>query len=269
MQISNAIAYRNRFQRSLGLTATLARGLLGSPTRLPEYARVAAGAILDQQFRDGSPIPLLEDDVVQAIMSHGTTIPPLTSKIPGNQSVPGLVFLVTLAKANQTRCAFEIGTFNGLTAFALAKNLPDATVHTLDIPAEAQTELELERTDYANRIHFERLAYAGSPEESRIVQHWSDSASFGYEPWYGHCDLVYIDGSHSFAYVKSDSENAFKLLSPHGIVVWDDYWWRVAGVREYLNSLKDVELRRLPGTRLVVHIPEGSRNRILSRTSFP
>lgn len=60
-------------------------------------------------------------------------------------------------------------------------------------------------------------------------------------------DLVDIDASHSYDYVRSDSEAAPAMLAEEGTVIWDDY--------TYLKDLAagGVPVHHILGTRLCVH----------------
>jgi hypothetical protein len=60
-------------------------------------------------------------------------------------------------------------------------------------------------------------------EQSRITQLYGDSDTFDYSPYCNCMDLIFVDASHSYSYMKSDSENAFKIPSRNGTIVWDDY----------------------------------------------
>jgi glycosyltransferase involved in cell wall biosynthesis/predicted O-methyltransferase YrrM/Tfp pilus assembly protein PilF len=41
-------------------------------------------------------------------------------------------------------------------------------------------------------------------------------------------DLIYVDGDHSAAGVRADSLEAYRLLKPGGLLLWDDYYWASA-----------------------------------------
>lgn len=51
----------------------------------------------------------------------------------------------------------------------------------------------------------------------------SDEARLDAKAW----DFVYIDGSHTSRNVLFDSIRAWIALKPGGIMVWDDYQWRI------------------------------------------
>jgi predicted O-methyltransferase YrrM len=148
---------------------------------------------------------------------------------------------------------FEIGTYNGATAWCLARNLPSAEVHTLDLPLEQDPALAYGVSDASNRIRFEQRAYEALPlGDGRVVEHWGDSATFDFGPWRGSVDLVYVDGAHSHDYARADTQTAFELVRDSGAIVWDDYWRRIPGVAAALHGLSE-PLFRVSGTRLVVY----------------
>lgn len=93
----------------------------------------------------------------------------------------------------------------------------------------------------------------------RVVQHWGDSATFDFAQWNHQCDLVYIDGAHSHEYVVADTLTALNIIAPGGAIVWDDYWPRAGDVAQVLDKWSDLQLFRVPGTRLVVHFSEPSQ----------
>jgi hypothetical protein len=218
---------------------------------------------LNHRFDRKSPLPALPPASLGTIYNHEVVFPPRRLLMqPGTQTIDGLFFLVSLARALGVQSVFEIGTFTGLTAWTLARNLPDAVVSTLDIPSGNRPKWPLKEDDL-HRASEDQLIYQDLPEATRIEQHWGDSADFDFAPWYGAIDLAYVDGAHSEDYVASDTDNALKILSPNGAVVWDDYWRLSPGVVNVLHGRPDLDLYRVPGTRLVAHFSKRARTRIL------
>ena len=229
----------------------------------PPLARAAGAAVLDYRFNRRSPLPML-DEGAQDLLRSGEelVLPPSLWTAPGNQSYTGLAFLVEIGRFVGARRVFEIGTYNGATAWCLARNLESAEVHTLDLPLENEPALEFGVSDAGNRIAFERPAYEVLPlPTGRVVQHWGDSATFDFTAWRGSMDLVYVDGAHSHQYVRADSTTALDLVRDSGAVVWDDYWRRIEGVRAILDELR-IPLFRVPGTRLVAHFAPAALERL-------
>ena len=229
----------------------------------PPAARAAGAALLDYRFDRRSPLPALDGPARDFLRSgEELVLPPSRWSAPGNQSYGGLVFLVELGRFLGARRVFEIGTYNGATAWCLARNLQAAEVHTLDLPIENEPALELGVSDASNRLPFERRAYeALALSTGRVVQHWGDSATFDFTPWRKSIDLVYVDGAHSREYVRADSATALDLVCDMGAVVWDDYWRRIEGVKAILDELA-LPLLRVPGTRLVVHFAPEALQRL-------
>jgi predicted O-methyltransferase YrrM len=137
---------------------------------------------------------------------------------------------------------FEFGTFTGKTTLLLANAAPLAQVHTIDLPPSGDGE------DVVGS------AFIGELAADRIIQHRADSRVFDYSALEGAVDLVFIDASHEFDDVVSDSEHALRLLKPDGLVVWDDYHPRHPGVYRALNQLSDhLVLTQIARTRLVIY----------------
>jgi predicted O-methyltransferase YrrM len=168
------------------------------------------------------------------------------------------LILGALAKLLQCETIFEFGTYRGDTAWLLAHNLPTARVLTLDLPGpEAVHRAKFELTDGGEYFtSWDRGSrFRKTPEGGRITQLFGDTATFNFLPYSGSVDLAYIDASHSYSYVKSDTEAAFGLLSDLGTIVWDDYTY-YPGIYQYLNELApllDRPIFHLLGTRLAIY----------------
>lgn len=240
-----------------------------SPRGFAHWLRRTGGAALDLYFDETSPIPMLPPHLTAKLGVHEVTLPPACLLGPGNQEPIGMIHLVCLAKALTATSVLEIGTYNGVTALTLANNLPNATVHTLDLPPGEMPHLPVHTTDPLNFSTFGERAYKNQPAEHRVIQHLGDSATFDFAPLRGTCQLVYIDGAHSYEYVMNDSRVASHVLGDSGAIVWDDYRWRVPGVPRYLNSLKQRNLYRLPNSRLVVWFSSAAFIKLDSASAQP
>lgn len=238
-------------KRGLQVLGYMVRSALTEPGRLVTLCRRFAAMLLDQEFDRTSPIPAAPNALVVGLGSHDIVLPPANLFQPGNQDTGGLLRLVSIAKAIDAKTVFEIGTYNGLTALTLAMNLPTATIHTLDLPRGQAPALPLFAHDHLNLNRFDGRVFDGRPEAERIVQHLGDSAEFDFVSLSRKCDLVYIDGAHSYEYVANDTTRAFEIVSGNGVVVWDDYWRRVPDVMRFLRTHRRDNMYRLPGSRLV------------------
>lgn len=181
--------------------------------------------------------------------------------VDGNVPLLQLLVMARLVRTERPSGIFEIGTFDGRTTLNLAANAePSTRVITLDLPAADvdETALAIEEGD---RAYVEKPVsgsrFLGTDFEARITQVFGDSATFDYSPYKGKIDFVFVDGAHSYEYVKNDTDRALELLGDSGgWILWDDYgvWDGVTtALNEYYRSggvfggLKHVE-----GTPLAV-----------------
>ena len=220
------------------------------------------------------PVPVVALEDFDARFAAGPLGPSRETEIAfvGAYRVPGGVsdletwVLGSLAKDADT--IFEFGTATGKTTYLLARNAPAAArVITLTLKpgqigeyrGEAGDDPAAERAA-AEESRFETFYYSGTEVEPKITQLFGDSKAFDAGPYAGTCDLVFVDGSHAYSYVKSDSAKALEMVRPGGLVLWHDYRGprRTKGVYRALNELKDeLGLRRLKGTALVAYRKPG------------
>lgn len=175
----------------------------------------------------------------------------------GNVTLLELLVLSRLVRERQPQSLFEIGTFDGRTTLALAMNADkDAIVYTLDLPQNASTDLGIER---AERAFVDKprsgARFLQTNTATKIRQLYGDSATFDFAQYAA--DFVFVDGSHAYEYVLSDSERALALLhSRSGTIVWHDYGEWV-GVTRALDKLaatdaRFADLRTIEGTTLAI-----------------
>ena len=103
---------------------------------------------------------------------------------------------------------------------------------------------------------FTRFRYSGTDVEHKVVQLYGDSKAFDEGPFVGRCDVVFVDGSHAYSYVQSDSAKALRMTRPGGVILWHDYGGphHAADVHRALNELARTEpLVHIAGTTLVAY----------------
>lgn len=219
----------------------------------------------------GYPIPTVQLDESDDRFRHGPLGHSLDAEvrfIGGGRGVAGGMsdaeawILAVLSK--RARRMFEFGTASGKTTYLWARNSPaDAHVVTLTLGAGQHTAYENERGDYAGAVRkalhescFEKFVYTETDVAPKVHQLFGDSKAFDETPHLQAFDLIFIDGSHAYSYVKSDTEKAFRMLAPGGTILWHDYkgrWGYGRDVYRYLNELRAThDLRRLAGTSLVI-----------------
>lgn len=180
-----------------------------------------------------------------------------TISVEGAVAQPERLVVCALAKLLECERLFEFGTFRGETTWLLAHNLSGARVFTLDLAsADLASRAQLELTDPEYFVDWERgTRFRGTPEAARITQLVGDSAALDVRPYRGNIDLVYVDASHSYSYVRADTETALAMLTRFGTIVWDDYTF-YSGIYAYLNELApklDAPIYHILGTRLAVY----------------
>lgn len=172
-----------------------------------------------------------------------------------------LLTLAAICRYTRPQRIYEMGTYTGATILGMAMNAPyDAEVFTLDLDAAERAALRTS-VDGADASAFVVGAhYRDTPFASRVHQLFGNTVTFDHSPYYGSMDLVLIDANHTYLFVKRDTENAFRLIRPGGIIVWDDYVWEAkhrecAGVTQCLNELAASRpVFQIRGTRLAIYL---------------
>ena len=173
--------------------------------------------------------------------------PSLTAPfLNGNPHEYEVNWLCRVAQCTGAVNAFEIGTFNGITAMHLGHAVP-GTTWTLDIPEGVTPKYPLSEFD------LQWLALRGEirafvPRPANVEQLWGDSATFDYSDYEGRCGLVFVMGSHTPAYVRNDLKVAARLVSQPGVIVW--HYGNEAEIPAGIDE--EFELTRLGDSRLVI-----------------
>jgi predicted O-methyltransferase YrrM len=172
----------------------------------------------------------------------------------GNVDLYELLAICAIVRHRQPRVVLEIGTFDGNTTLQMAQNSPDdARIYTLDLPPEGLAASTLDPHDrpYIDDEAKTVRRYERSPFAHKVVQCLGDSATFDFGSL-PRPELAFIDGSHSYEYVKNDTEKVLSILAPDGIVLWHDYRPAWPGVIQYLDERShDLALTRIQSTSLV------------------
>jgi hypothetical protein len=199
--------------------------------------------------------PMLESEV--HFMGRGDLC------VPGGTSDSEAWILATLAK--NALNMFELGTCTGKTSYLMARNSkPEAKVFTLTLPPEEIKKYE--QTSHDDKIAtnnalsesaFTNFFYSGTSVEKKIQQLFCDSKNFDENKYLNFFDLIFIDGSHAYSYIKSDTEKCMKMLKKDGIILWHDYSGVNKGSKDvyrYLNELSQkYELFHIKETSFVMY----------------
>ena len=133
--------------------------------------------------------------------------------------------LAALAHLVGAKRIFEFGTYKGVSTTQLALNIAaGGIVFTLDLPEDHPAySLPIPKID-EQQIAAESGKGLLIPHDllDRVTFLRSDSATFDEKPFLGTIDLVFVDGAHSYEYVKNDTEKGWRMLRQGGILAWHD-----------------------------------------------
>jgi predicted O-methyltransferase YrrM len=237
-------------------------GLLRAPRSLVDYS--TESLFLYKAFTTGRGLP--EKNPFQVIEAPNTVditlgnlnnpaLPDTWFHQIGSKAVD-IVNLSLICRLVQPRVVFEIGTLFGYTTQHLALNSPAATVYTLDLPLDEAAAPALDSTFMDRRLVAEhrevrRYCFDDTLEAERIVSLHGDSATFDFAPYSDRVDLFFIDGAHSYEYVRSDTLRALVCCHPGSVIAWHDFGRSgINGVTGWLREFS----RRQP----VYVVPAGS-----------
>ena len=155
--------------------------------------------------------------------------------------------ILTLAIAQQPKGVLEVGTFWGSTTANLARNLPQAKLHTIDLPPDAEDVNVLIAGQPVNDLHLIQSrqvgkAFRGTELEARITQHFGDTATYDYGVIPDAVSFFMIDGSHTYEYAKSDTLVALTLGQGPSTLAWHDCNEYQSGVTRWLVEMIDAGL---------------------------
>ena len=179
--------------------------------------------------------------------------------VDGNSSLYELCVINSLVKKYQPNNILEIGTFDGRSALNMALNINgEGHVYTLDLPKadKANTRFSLlndeqqyiEKDESGSRIN-------NSSSAKKIIQLSGDSASYNFNELPS-TSFIFIDGSHAYDYVMSDSLKCIEKIENGGIIIWHDYgsWIDVTNALNYLYNNNPVfkNMRQIENTSFVL-----------------
>jgi predicted O-methyltransferase YrrM len=221
-------------------------------------------SVRQHAFDARDTLPVIDHPALAAFLGcedpREITLPPIdTISLSGLGFVLPYTLLATIVTAIRPKKIFETGTFRGVGTLTMALNAPDADIYTLDLPEEySDAEVQTLTKGDKEWVRLSRtstgFAFLHHPAATRIHQLRGNSLTFTPPDLLANTDLCFIDGGHSYECIKADTETALKILSPNGVIVWDDYSWFVEGVSQYLTELRNsLPLHRIAGSQLVIY----------------
>lgn len=245
-------------KKTLRFFHLILRSILHKPSNLKHIAGIALWAA--EQISD--PEADIRDfdtvDISSLSRSPARLSIQIFPNVPASISPLESAALATLINKINAKKIFEFGTYKGVSTTQLALNIqPDGHVYTLDLP-ENHPAYSLNITKKEERqIAQEAGKGVLIPDILRdhitFLRH--DSATFDTFPYENMIDITFIDGAHSFDYVKNDSIKAWKMLKCGGIAVWHDCNPNHRDVVRYLRSHPH-KVTLIKGTSLAFSIKE-------------
>jgi hypothetical protein len=252
------------------LLIAAARRILNYRSRLKKRELLYKSQLKVIEGTFDSPIPLVGLNEFHEVfaqtgpgLNRETEVSFIGGWVPGGTNCFESWVLSVLAK--QATSLFEFGTCSGKTTYLWAKNSPaEARIITLTLGKNQHADYQTAKGDNLLAAHyaltesvFDRFIYSGTPVEHKITQLFGDSKRFDETPYLKQCDLIFVDGSHAYSYVKNDTEKALRMLREGGLLLWHDYRFRnveTRGVRRYLDELSEtLPLIRLHETCFVAY----------------
>jgi len=193
----------------------------------------------DSLFRNGLPVRnvrevLPHNDFAEISLFLGTNDFWINDVPSGGSDLVSLCLITRLVRPKRI---FEIGTYRGYTALQFAANAPDAEIFTLDLPQGSNTVLPITVMDETLGPVQKGETLEGRKDTARIHRLLGDSATFDFSPYARNIDLFFIDGAHTYEYVKNDTLKALECCHPGSVIAWHDYGrMGVNGVRRWLHE---------------------------------
>jgi hypothetical protein len=197
-------------------------------------------------------------DVFPGLLATPVRIKPTYEPTPG-QSHPTVYELTIMSAICANRGAkrlFEFGTFDGLTTLHLAMNTDDdAEITTIDLPPDDPVRGGHTLTAVRSGGGSIGTHFGGTPFAGKIRQLYGNTLEFDEGPFRNQADFIFVDAGHEYECVRSDTEKAFAMVAPGGVIVWHDYGPVHKGVSRCLDeAATSRSLAQLEGTALVAFV---------------
>jgi predicted O-methyltransferase YrrM len=205
------------------------------------------------------PIPYVQEKGwAKAEITDTVQFPIILSPDAGAQ-IQEMYYMAAVTRLLQPMGVFEIGTFNGRMTSLFILNAPaESAIYSLDLPPEDSSS-QLARDYLDTDVALVRKRTIGGfirdlELESRYTQLLINSVDFDPAPYADTIELAFIDGAHSYPYVRNDTIKTASMMRDRGLVFWHDYGGRgnFAPLSRYLEFLREkgIDLYRISGTTL-------------------
>lgn len=172
------------------------------------------------QFVDIDEIVTLNETIERYSFLNGTSRP------------TDIAFLMALCRKYKDCNYLEIGSWRGESLFNIAKVAKKCTSISL-------SEKEMIQMGMSERAAGMQRLFTRDVENVTHIE--ANSMTFDFAKLDEKFDVIFIDGDHTYEGVKSDTQNAFKLLrDENSVIVWHDCGRDYEGIRyEVVNAIFD------------------------------
>jgi predicted O-methyltransferase YrrM len=185
---------------------------------------------------------------------------PVFSFLDGGSMPTDLALLRSLAVSIPNCSFFEIGTWRGESAVNLADVVLEC--HTLNLSPN-----EMRALNWPEKYIDLQGFY--TKNIGNVVQHFGDSAQFDFQGLNKKFDLIFIDGDHHYAAVKTDTARVFEhLVHDKTVVVWHDAAFTpeklrfevIAGILDGSPAALHNHIYHVSNSQCAIYYPGGLNN---------
>lgn len=178
------------------------------------------------------------------------------SFLDGGSWPTDLALLKTLCQRIPTCSYFEIGTWRGESAANVGQVASEC--YTLNLSPQ-----QMKDRGYSKAYSDVYAFYSGN--NNKITHLHGDSLEFNFAELNKKFDVIFIDGNHTYEYIRQDTQNVFThLIHDESIVVWHDYGRTPEKIRhEVLAAILDgvpeqyrQNIYQVSNTLCAVYFPE-------------
>jgi hypothetical protein len=249
--------------------ASIIRGFRLGPHESIRAAHASLSAAYPFEERESAHLRKIRDlrdlipsaslvDILDSILQEkkGTLRLELIRHEDGILPIHEAVAILGILVAENPKEVLEIGTYMGHTTKAMAENLPNASIHTVDLPPDFSTQQDPSGGPPKDDFHLiaRRVVgreFKGQAVGQRIKQHFGDTAIMDFRE-FGRPTFFFIDGSHTYEYCKQDSEKCFALCDGAGTFLWHDFDEGHPGVVKFIGEWRALgrDIMRIQGTAI-------------------
>lgn len=232
------------------------RAVCASPVEFAKFSLLfgESGMKSHVQSRYGLGGGLRTLDLLDLFPEFHECVDPYTYLEGGSPAID-LALLKALARRYENCRYFEIGAWRGESA----ANVADVAAECISLSLSDEEMRALGWNDL-----YLSTARVFSSQLPNVVHIGHNSTTFDFSPYHGKCDVVFVDGDHSYDGVRSDTANAFRLLrDERSVIVWHDYmrtsesdimWGLFAGILDGLPRHAHSQLYHVSNTLCAIYI---------------